>query len=64
VKSITEIPKESIIVKVFLLFAFLSFTELPKITGSTGNTHGASMVNIPAINDTMSNNILCFNYFT
>lgn len=29
-----------------------------KITGNTGNTQGASMLRIPAIKDSMNNNIM------
>ena len=50
----TEIEREDMIMSGLRLL-LVSDSEPAKITGNSGNTHGARTVNMPAINETMSN---------
>src|SRR3989338_2274506 len=49
VNKITEIPRDITITNILLLLIVESETDLPTITGKSGNMHGARIVSTPAI---------------
>ena len=60
VKRIIDKPKEVTTTKSLLLLNVESVRDLPTITGKSGSMHGASTVNIPAINEMMRSVILFY----
>jgi hypothetical protein len=63
VKTITDIPRERMIVKAFFLLNLVvppSESVPPTITGKSGRMQGASTVRTPAINEIRRSNILIY----
>jgi len=59
VKITTETARDPLMMSG--LYLLLPSTDLPSTIGSTGRIHGASIVRIPAINETISNVIMNLN---
>ena len=60
VNAITDIPNDKTTMNRRRLLVVVSVSDRPTITGSSGRMHGASTVNIPAINEITRSNMLFY----